>query len=60
MKRPDNPSKIEIEAICVRLDPDCLDGLDEFAASEKDAPCRSEAVRRILHDWFVRHGYLND
>ena len=60
MKRPDNPSQIEFEALCVRLDPDCMDVLDEFAASEKDEPCRSEAVRRILRDWFVRHGYLND
>lgn len=42
----------------VRLQPEPLDALDAFAASEKDAPSRPEAVRRILRDWLIGHGYL--
>lgn len=42
----------------VRLQPDILAALDDFAASEKDTS-RPEAVRRILRDWLIGHGYLD-
>lgn len=41
----------------VRLQPDILAALDDFAASEKDRS-RPEAVRRILRDWLIGHGYI--
>lgn len=42
----------------LRLQPEPLDALDAFAASEKDAPSRPEAVRRILRDWLIGHGFM--
>lgn len=44
--------------VMLRLQPEPLDALDAFAASEKDAPSRPEAVRRILRDWLIGHGYI--
>lgn len=35
-----------------------LDGIDAFAKDEKDAPARAEALRRIVRDWLIGHGYL--
>jgi len=42
----------------VRLPDDLAAGVDAFAAEEADNPSRSEAIRRILRDWLVGHGYL--
>lgn len=43
--------------IVVRMQPDNLTALDKFIADESDSPSRPEAVRRILNDWLVGHGY---
>lgn len=43
----------------VRLQPEILAALDEFASTEKDRS-RPEAVRRILQDWLIGHGFLKD
>lgn len=42
----------------VRLQPDMLDPVDAFAASEADNPSRPEALRRIVRDWLSAHGFL--
>ncbi|GAB4350674.1 MAG: hypothetical protein Kow0026_07120 [Oricola sp.] len=46
------------EELSVPLERALLDGLDAWAAGEKGAPSRAEAVRRILHDWLRAKGYL--
>lgn len=43
----------------VRLQPEILAALDDFAASEKDTS-RPEAVRRILRDWLEENGFVKD
>ena len=43
----------------VRLQPDILAALDDFAASEKDRS-RPEAVRVILRDWLEENGFVKD
>ena len=37
---------------------DLLDGIDAFSAEEPDKPGRPEALRRIVRDWLIGHGYL--
>lgn len=47
--------------IQVRLQSDLLDPIDAFAGEtiHPDAPIgRPEAIRRILRDWLIGHGYL--
>lgn len=34
-----------------------IDVLDDYIARQGVVMSRPEAVRRILHDWFVSHGY---
>lgn len=46
------------QQIVTRLHDDLLSPLDAFIASETDAPSRPEAIRRILRDWLIGHGYL--
>ena len=46
------------ERIDTRIDRPVLDALDAFAADQDDAPKRPEAIRRILRDWLIGHGYL--
>ena len=42
----------------VRIQEDLLNDLDAFIDDEDDKPSRPEAMRRILRDWLVSHGYL--
>lgn len=35
-----------------------LEGIDRFAAEQPDKPRRPEAVRRIVRDWLISHGYM--
>jgi len=41
-----------------RLQDDLLVPLDSYVSSEPDKPSRPEAVRRILRNWLIAHGYL--
>ena len=36
-----------------------LDSIDRFVRYERHKPIRTEAVRRILHDWLGAHGYAS-
>lgn len=53
---------IDSERVDTRILRDDLVGLDKFSAdtmANPDAPIsRPEAIRRILRDWLVGHGYL--
>lgn len=49
---------VDTEAVRARFPRLDLDGIDAFAASEPDRPTRQEAVRRIVRDWLVGHGYM--
>lgn len=49
---------VDTERVCTRLPREMLDGLDAFAAEEADTPQRPEAIRRIIRDWLIGHGYL--
>jgi len=43
------------ETVTVGLDPDQVAALDRFAAEE--GLSREDALRLILSDWFIGHGY---
>lgn len=49
---------VDTERVVARLPRDLLDGVDRFASEESDKPGRAEAVRRIMRDWLIGHGYL--
>lgn len=49
---------VDSEQLNFRVPRADLDAIDAFAASEMDQPSRPEAVRRILRDWLIGHGYL--
>jgi hypothetical protein len=38
---------------------DLADAIDTFSADQSDKPAKSEAIRRIIRDWLVGHGYLS-
>jgi len=40
------------------MEPELTDAIDAFALDETDKPPRSEAIRRIIRDWLISHGYL--
>lgn len=50
--------KVGATPVTVRIPPDVLAMLDEFASQEPDTPSRPEALRRILRDWLVNRGYM--
>mgnify|MGYP000032396575 CR=1 FL=1 len=52
------PATAASEEMSVHLESTLLDGVDAYAAGEKDRPSRAEAVRRIVHDWLRAKGYL--
>jgi hypothetical protein len=61
----DNPRKkkmgrpsVDSEQLNFRLQRDALDGIDAFIAEQDDHPPRTEAVRRIIRDWLIGHGFL--
>lgn len=49
---------VDTEAVNLRLPRDLLDGIDRYASQEPGAPARPEALRRIIRDWLIGHGYL--
>lgn len=51
------PQTVPIKKL-IAMDQDMLDGIEAFRADEDDKPNQSEAVRRIIRDWLVGHGYL--
>lgn len=51
---------VDSEQVNLRIQRAQLDGIDAFAASEEDNPPRTEAIRRIIRDWLIGHGYLKD
>lgn len=54
--------KVDSELVRSRIERAELDALDSFAAdndANDDAPLgRPEAIRRIVRDWLIGHGYL--
>lgn len=57
-KRRGPPPTGKGQQVVTRLHDDLLNPLDSFASSEDDKPSRPEAIRRILRDWLIGHGYL--
>lgn len=47
------------QPVVTRLHDDLIGPLDKYASEEEDSPSRPEAIRRILRDWLIGHGYLN-
>lgn len=56
-KKRGRPSTGTLPQISLRLDHDLTSAIDAFA---RDKPSRSEAIRGILRDWLIQHGYLED
>lgn len=50
---------VESDRIVLRVQEPDLGAIDAFAA-EQAGISRQEAIRRILKDWLVGHGYLKD
>ena len=57
-KRGRGRPPVDSERVDTRLPRKMLNAIDRFARKEGDKPIRAEAVRRILHDWLIAHGYL--
>jgi len=56
-KRPGPAPTGKGTPVLVRLQPDLLDPLDK-AAGDLSETSRPEAIRRIIRDWLIGHGYL--
>jgi metal-responsive CopG/Arc/MetJ family transcriptional regulator len=55
-KKRGRPATGETPRVPVRLAYDLIAGVDTFAAEEKIN--RSDAIRTIIRDWLIGHGYL--
>lgn len=51
---------VDSEQVNLRIQRAELDGIDAFSLEQPDAPPRTEAIRRIIRDWLIGHGYLED
>lgn len=51
---------VDSEQLNLRIQRDALNGIDAFSADQPDKPSRTEAVRRIIRDWLIGHGYLEN
>lgn len=40
------------------MEPELTEAIEAFSTGQSDKPPRSEAIRRILRDWLIGHGYL--
>lgn len=49
--------EVDSEAVNVRLARQLLISLDNARRDMPDLPGRPEAIRRILRDWLINHGY---
>lgn len=51
---------VDSEQIGIRLTRDLLDAIEAYQSDEPEAVPKTEAVRRIVRDWLISHGYLSD
>lgn len=56
-KRRRGRPPVDSERVFTRLPRVDLNGIAAFAKAEPDQPARSEAIRRIIRDWLINHGY---
>lgn len=49
---------VDSERIDTRFLRSDIDAIDAFSAEHPDKPKRPEAIRRIVRDWLIGHGYL--
>ena len=59
-KKRGRPATGKQPHVSVRMADDLTAAIDAFAFEETDKPPRSEAIRRILRDWLIGHGFLKD
>lgn len=57
-KKRGRPATGQTPITGVRLPDDLAEGVDAYAASQEDAPTRSEAIRRIIREWLSEKGFL--
>jgi hypothetical protein len=61
-KKPRGRPPVDSERVTIRIERTELEGLDYFATdpSRVTKPIgRPEAIRRILRDWLMSHGYVD-
>lgn len=49
---------VDSEQVNLRIVRGDLDAIDAFSADQPDKPKRTEAIRRIIHDWLISNQYL--
>lgn len=57
MSKTGRPS-VDTEPVTLRLPRDILDALERYRREQDSIPTRPEAVRQMMRDWLVGHGYL--
>ena len=51
---------VDTEPVTVRLPRDILDAIEKYRREQSDIPSRPEAIRQMLADWLVGHGFLEN
>ncbi|WP_379069346.1 hypothetical protein ACHMW4_03975 [Mesorhizobium sp. UC22_110] len=57
IRGPGRPS-VDSDLLRFRAERDVINSIDAFAAEQADTLNRPEAIRRIIRDWLISHGYL--
>lgn len=60
IKKSRGRPKTDTSAVMLRMPAEDLNGVDAFAAAQKDHPSRPEAIRRLIRDRLAELGYLKD
>lgn len=59
-KKRGRPATGKNPPVNVRMPPDLADAISKFVADQDpQLPNTSEAIRAILRDWLIGHGYLD-
>ena len=51
---------VDTEPVTVRLPRDVLDAVEKYRREQDSIPTRPEAIRQMLNDWLIGHGYLEN
>lgn len=51
---------MDTEPVNLRMHREMIDAVEAFRREQDVIPSRPEAIRRIIRDWLIGHGYLAD
>lgn len=59
-KKRGRPATGKNPRVGIRIEPELIEAVERYRLGQNPETNQSEAMRRILRDWLIEHGYLKE